>query len=89
MGYEQYHELWNKLGIDTQKITAGVEGAIKRHEEVFLTQTNRPAAMGYFDNFWRNLQTGRIAELDALKEQGKPLVGTFCIFVPDPKSITK
>lgn len=83
MGYEQYHELWNKLGIDTQKITAGVEGAIKRHEEVFLTQTNRPAAMGYFDNFWRNLQTGRIAELNVLKEQGKPLVGTFCIFVPE------
>ena len=83
MSYEQYHSLWNKLGIDTQKITAGVDGAIKRHEEVFLTQSNRPSKMEYFDEFWRNLQTGRIAELDKLKEQGKPLVGTFCIFVPE------
>lgn len=83
MSYEQYHSLWNKLGIDTQKITAGVDGAIKRHEEVFLTQNNRPSKMEYFDEFWRNLQTGRIAELDKLKEQGKPLVGTFCIFVPE------
>ena len=83
MSYEQYHSLWNKLGIDTQKITVGVDGAIKRHEEVFLTQNNRPSKMEYFDEFWRNLQTGRIAELDKLKEQGKPLVGTFCIFVPE------
>ncbi len=83
MSYEQYHSLWNKLGIDTQKITAGVDGAIKRHEEVFLMQSNRPSKMEYFDEFWRNLQTGRIAELDKLKEQGKPLVGTFCIFVPE------
>jgi benzoyl-CoA reductase/2-hydroxyglutaryl-CoA dehydratase subunit BcrC/BadD/HgdB len=83
MSYEQYHGLWDKLGIDKQKLSAGVDGAIKRHEEVFTTQQNRPAGMSYFDNFWANLQTGRIAELDTLKEQGKPLVGTFCIFVPE------
>lgn len=83
MAYEAYHQLWNKLGIDTQKISAGIDSAIKRHADVFLTQKNRPDGMVYFDNFWHNLQTERIKELNDLKDQGKPLVGTFCIYVPE------
>ena len=55
----------------------------KRHAEVFKSQANRPMGMAYFDDLWDNLQTGRIQELDEIKQQGKPLVGTFCIFVAE------
>jgi benzoyl-CoA reductase/2-hydroxyglutaryl-CoA dehydratase subunit BcrC/BadD/HgdB len=39
--------------------------------------------MKYFDEFWDGFQTKRIKELNVIKKEGKPLVGTFCIFVPE------
>jgi benzoyl-CoA reductase/2-hydroxyglutaryl-CoA dehydratase subunit BcrC/BadD/HgdB len=39
--------------------------------------------MAYFDEFWDGFQTKRIKELNVIKKEGKPLVGTFCIFVPE------
>lgn len=83
MTYETYRPLWDKLDIDAEKLTTMLGMAGKRHAEVFKTQTNRPQGMAYFDGLWDNLQTGRIQELDELKQQGKPLVGTFCIFVAE------
>ena len=83
MDLEAYRPLWDKLDIDAPKLTSMLQMAGKRHEEVFKSQANRPEGMAYFDNLWDNLQTGRIQELDDLKRQGKPLVGTFCIFVAE------
>lgn len=83
MTYESYRPLWDKLDIDAEKLTGMLGMAGKRHAEVFKSQANRPQGMAYFDNLWDNLQTGRIQELDELKQQGKPLVGTFCIFVAE------
>ncbi|WP_277641855.1 double-cubane-cluster-containing anaerobic reductase [Wolinella succinogenes] len=85
--YEAYYPLWEKLNIDAAKLEGALGAAQKRHADLFLTQADRPKAMGYFDDLWGNLQTGRIAELDKLKSEGKPLVGTFCIFVPE-ESVT-
>ena len=83
MTYETYRPLWEKLEIDAEKLSTLLGMAGKRHAEVFKSQDNRPRAMAYFDHLWDNLQTGRIQELDELKQQGKPLVGTFCIFVAE------
>lgn len=83
MSYENFRPLWDKLDIDAEKLTTMLGMAGKRHAEVFKSQANRPQGMTYFDDLWDNLQTGRIQELDELKQQGKPLVGTFCIFVAE------
>lgn len=83
MSYENFRPLWDKLDIDAEKLTTMLGMAGKRHAEVFKSQANRPQGMAYFDDLWDNLQTGRIQELDELKQQGKPLVGTFCIFVAE------
>ncbi len=84
---EQHIKMWERLDINTELLSKMVSAAVKRHEDVFKTQSNRPSSMGYFDNFWENLQTGRVEELQEVKKAKKPLVGTFCIFVPE-ESVT-
>lgn len=84
---EAHIKMWESLDINTELLGKMVAAATKRHEDVFKTQTNRPKGMDYFDNFWANLQTGRIEELQEYKKANKPLVGTFCIFVPE-ESVT-
>lgn len=80
---QEYIDLWNELEIDVPRLSKMLEGASKRHEDVFLSQKNRPLNMKYFDEFWDGFQTKRIKELNVIKKEGKPLVGTFCIFVPE------
>jgi benzoyl-CoA reductase/2-hydroxyglutaryl-CoA dehydratase subunit BcrC/BadD/HgdB len=80
---QEYIDLWNELEIDVPRLSKMLEGASKRHEDVFLSQQNRPKNMQYFDDFWGGFQTKRIKELNEIKKEGKPLVGTFCIFVPE------
>jgi benzoyl-CoA reductase/2-hydroxyglutaryl-CoA dehydratase subunit BcrC/BadD/HgdB len=84
---EQHIKMWESLDINTELLSKMVSAAVKRHEDVFKTQSNRPSSMDYFDNFWANLQTGRVEELQEVKKAKKPLVGTFCIFVPE-ESVT-
>ena len=50
---------------------------------IFLSQANRPAGMAYFDGMVEEIHTGRIHELLAVKETGKPVIGTFCVYVPE------
>ena len=48
-----------------------------------MSQLNRPKAMKYFDWFMSEIQGERIVEINKLRKQKKPAVGTFCIFVPE------
>jgi len=50
---------------------------------VFLSQENRPQGMGYFDNMVSNIFTGRIQEMYDARQEGRPVVGTFCVYVPE------
>jgi len=53
------------------------------YTNMFLSQKNRPAGMAYFDSMVENIHTGRIHEILAIKESGKPVIGTFCVYVPE------
>ena len=53
------------------------------YQKTFLMQDNRPNGMDYFDNMIAELHGGRIAEILEAKKQGRPIVGTFCVFVPE------
>ncbi len=46
-------------------------------------QDNRPKGMDYFDNLIAEIHGGRIAEILEAKKKGSPVVGTFCVFVPE------
>lgn len=53
------------------------------YKNIFLSQKNRPARMAYFDEMIENIFSGRIQEIVTAKEEGRPVVGTFCVFVPE------
>src|SRR5574337_1376784 len=53
------------------------------YQKTFLLQENRPKAMDYFDHIVAELHGGRIAEILDAKKQGRPVVGTFCVYVPE------
>ncbi|MEO0132155.1 MAG: double-cubane-cluster-containing anaerobic reductase [candidate division WOR-3 bacterium] len=79
----KYEKMWQELGLDVplhNKLLATIE-------ENFLktvgAQANRPQMMSYFDNILAQSHGARVAELLEYKQQGKKIVGTFCIYVPD------
>ena len=39
--------------------------------------------MAYFDNMVAEIFGGRIKEMLAVKKEGKPVVGTFCVYIPE------
>lgn len=72
-----------KLNMDLEKHDELMSVLDQVYGELFLSRKNRPKAMGYFDGVMAEIHGQRIRELYELKKQGKPLVGTFCIFVPE------
>lgn len=53
------------------------------YHDVYLTQTNRPQKMDYFDFVVNEIHGLRIQELQQHKQQGGKVIGTFCVFVPE------
>ncbi len=76
-------EIWKELGVDLERHDELLEALPEVYEEIFLSQRNRPEAMEYFDEVVADIHGGRIRELYELSKKGKPVVGTFCIYVPE------
>lgn len=76
-------ELWEKLGMDVPRFSGMPAMLTQAYTTIYLSQKNRPTAMAYFDGMVENIHTGRIHELVAAKEAGKPVIGTFCVYIPE------
>lgn len=76
-------ELWEKLGMDVPRFSGMPTTLTNAYRSIFLSQQNRPAKMAYFDGMVENIHTGRIQEIVDAKESGKPVIGTFCVYVPE------
>lgn len=78
-----YPEMWKKLGMDVERFEKMrcVLGDV--YQKIYLTQDNRPKGMDYFDSLIAEIHGGRIAEILEAKKAGAPVVGTFCVFVPE------
>jgi benzoyl-CoA reductase/2-hydroxyglutaryl-CoA dehydratase subunit BcrC/BadD/HgdB len=76
-------ELWSKLGMDVERFKGMPAMLTQAYTNIFLSQQQRPARMAYFDGMVENIHTGRIEELLAAKGEGKPIIGTFCVYVPE------
>ena len=75
--------LWAGLDMDVERFLNVPPMLSQVFTQVFLSQDNRPRAMSYFDDMVRNIFTGRIREILAAKEEGRPVIGTFCVYVPE------
>ncbi len=78
-----YTKMWEGLGLDLGTHDAVLETVGKMYGDVFLSQKNRPKGMEYFDFVMSEIHGLRIKELMDAKAQGRKVVGTFCVFVPE------
>lgn len=78
-----YPEMWKSLGMNVERFDKmrGMLG--DAYTKLFLSQKNRPQRMDYFDYIVSEIHGGRVMEILDAKKQGRPVVGTFCVFVPE------
>ncbi len=78
-----YREMWEKLGMDLETHDQLCEVLPVAFTDVYLSQENRPEAMGYYDFVVSEIHGVRPAELIEAQKNGKKVLGTFCVYVPD------
>ncbi|RXJ88218.1 double-cubane-cluster-containing anaerobic reductase [Arcobacter sp. CECT 8985] len=83
MGVHEHKDLLEKIGVDVPRHAKMMEMGFESYKNQFMSQKNRPEAMKYFDWFMSEMQGQRIAEINKLRENKKPAIGAFCIFVPE------
>lgn len=75
--------MWTELGIDLQPHDDLLNALGPIFKEVYLTQKNRPAGMGFFDFVVGDIHGIRVKELREHAKQGGKVVATYCVFVPE------
>ncbi|MCM0651032.1 2-hydroxyacyl-CoA dehydratase family protein [Clostridium swellfunianum] len=78
-----YRQLWKDLNMDLEKHDQLCAVLPEMYGSVYLSQENRPEGMNYFNFVVSEVHGLRPAELNAHKEKGGKVLGTFCVFVPD------
>lgn len=78
-----YNEMWKELGLDLEAHDALLNVLNQGYEDIFLSQQNRPKAMEYFDFVMSEVHGLRIKELVDAKKEGKKIIGSYCVFVPE------
>lgn len=78
-----YTEMWKSLGIDIENHNALLAGLGQAYTDIFLSQKNRPEGMKYFDFVMSEVHGLRIKEIVDAKAQGRKVIGSYCVFVPE------
>lgn len=78
-----YRQMWQDLGLDLAAHDQLLDALGQGYQQVFLSQKNRPEAMGYFDFVMSEVHGLRIRELLDAKAEGRKVFGAFCVFVPE------
>jgi benzoyl-CoA reductase/2-hydroxyglutaryl-CoA dehydratase subunit BcrC/BadD/HgdB len=78
-----YDEMWEKLNLDVEAHAGLLAVLGKFYGDIYLSQQGRLRGMEYLDFVLSEVHGLRIKELQDAKAQGKKIVGTFCIFVPE------
>lgn len=79
----QYTPMWKQLGLDLEAHDMLLSVLGKAYQDIFLAQKNRPQGMGYFDFVMSEVHGLRIQELMKEKAEGRKVIGTYCVFVPE------
>ena len=79
----EYESMWKELGLnlDAHDALLGVLG--QGYTDIYLAQKERPEGMGYFDFVMSEVHGLRIKELVDEKVQGRKIIGSYCVFVPE------
>ncbi len=78
-----YTQMWSDLGLDLKGHDALLSVLGSAYSDIFLSQKNRPGGMKYFDFVMSEVHGLRIKELMDAKAEGRKVIGSYCVFVPE------
>lgn len=78
-----YVSMWKELGLDLEAHDALLSVLGNGYKDIYMSQKNRPEGMGYFDFVMSEVHGLRIKELMDEKAQGRKIIGSYCVFVPE------
>lgn len=78
-----YEAMWEKLHLDLDAHSSLLQVLGKFYGDIYLSQQGRLKGMEYLDFVLSEIHGLRIRELQEAKSQGRKVVGTFCVFVPE------
>ena len=78
-----YDDMWEKLHLDLPAHEGLLQVLGKFYGDIYLTQEGRLKGMEYLDFVLSEVHGLRIRELQEAKAQGRKIIGTFCVFVPE------
>jgi benzoyl-CoA reductase/2-hydroxyglutaryl-CoA dehydratase subunit BcrC/BadD/HgdB len=80
---KDYTPMWTELGLNLEAHAGLMDVLGTFYNDIYLSQHNRPKGMGYLDFVISEIHGLRIEELLAAKAQGRKVIGTFCLYVPE------
>lgn len=78
-----YRPMWQELGLDLQAHDMLLAAISQLYTDTYLTQSNRPQGMAYFDFVISEIHGLRIKELRDHQAAGGKVIGSFCLYVPE------
>jgi benzoyl-CoA reductase/2-hydroxyglutaryl-CoA dehydratase subunit BcrC/BadD/HgdB len=78
-----YDDMWEKLNLDLTAHEGLLQVLGKFYGDIYLTQEGRLKGMEYLDFVLSEVHGLRIKEIQEAKAQGRKVIGTFCVFVPE------
>ncbi|MDD5761187.1 MAG: double-cubane-cluster-containing anaerobic reductase [bacterium] len=79
----EYTEMWRGLGLNLENHAGLLNVLSEAYTSIYLSQKNRPEGMKYFDFVISEVHGLRVKEIMDAKAQGRKVVGTFCVYVPE------
>ncbi len=76
-------QMWTDLDIDLKSHDMFWNALGPIFQEVYLSQKNRPAGMGFYDFVVGDIHGIRVKELREHAKNGGKVVATYCVFVPE------
>ncbi len=75
--------MWEKLALNLEAHDGLLNVLGNVYQDIYLGQKNRPEGMKYFDFVMSEVHGLRIQELLDAQQQGRKIIGSFCVFVPE------
>lgn len=76
-------QMWKELNIDLKPHDMLMNALGPIFQEVYLSQQNRTAGMGFYDFVVGDIHGIRVKELREHAKKGGKVVATYCVFVPE------
>jgi benzoyl-CoA reductase/2-hydroxyglutaryl-CoA dehydratase subunit BcrC/BadD/HgdB len=87
MSENTHHAMWEKLNMDLEAHDGLLEVLGKFYGDIYLSQDNRLKGAEYLDFVLSEVHGLRIKEMLDAKAEGRKVIGSFCVFVPEEISL--